>query len=154
MEVIIEIPKSDDFESVNKLAKKVHKLHVNWNPDLFLDVDEVISREDFENMLENKNMIVAKIQDKIVGYMTFSMKEKINPVIRYRKYLAINAICVDEKNRENGIGTKLLNYAKEIGKENDCTDLFLTVNEENKNAIKLYEKFGFKVKSIEYLMKI
>ena len=66
----------------------------------------------------------------------------------------IEAICVDEKNRGKGIGTILLRYVKEFGKENDCTDMYLTVNEENENAIKAYEKFGFKVKSIAYSMQI
>jgi len=31
---------------------------------------------------------------------------------------------------------------------------YLTVNEENVSAIKLYEEFGFKVKSIAYSMQI
>lgn len=61
---------------------------------------------------------------------------------------------VDEKYRGKGIGTELLNYVKDFGKENNCTDLYLTVNEENKDAINLYEKFGFKVKSIAYSMQI
>ncbi len=43
---------------------------------------------------------------------------------------------------------------KKIGKENNCTDLYLTVNKENENAIKVYEEFGFKVKSIAYSMQI
>lgn len=154
MEVTIEMSKSEDFECVNKLAKQVHQLHVEWRPDLFLDVEEVIPREDFEMMLKNENIVVAKRQDEIVGYMTFSISEKDNYGIRFRKYLKIDVICVDEKSRGNGIGTELLKFAKEKAKENNCTDLFLTANEENKNAIKLYEKFGFTVKSIEYLMKI
>lgn len=41
-----------------------------------------------------------------------------------------------------------------IGKAKKCTDIHLTVNEENKNAIKLYEKLGFKVKNIAYMMQI
>lgn len=43
MGVIIEIPKLEDFKRVNELAKQVHKIHVNWRADLFLDVEEVIS---------------------------------------------------------------------------------------------------------------
>lgn len=74
--------------------------------------------------------------------------------MRYRKQLQIEAICVDEENRGKGIGTELLKYVKKFGKENNCTDLYLTVNKENENAIKAYEKFGFKVKSIAYSMKI
>ena len=154
MQVTIEIPIIEDFNKVNKLAKQVHKLHVNWRPDLFLNVDEVISKENFEEMIEAKEIFIAKIQDKIVGYITFNIKEKNNPSMRYRKQLQIEAICVDEQARGKGIGTQLLKHVKQYGKENDCTDIYLTVNEENKSAIRIYEEFGFKVKSIAYSMQI
>lgn len=154
MKIIIETPKIEDFKRVNKLAKQVHELHVNWRPDLFLSVDEVISKECFEETIQAKEIFVAKIQDEIVGYITFNIKEKSNPSMRYRRQLQIEAICVDEKNRGKGIGTELLKHIKEFGKENNCTDLYLTVNKENKNAIKVYEEFGFKVKSIAYSMPI
>ena len=75
-------------------------------------------------------------------------------MLLYRKQLSIEAICVDKNIRGKGIGTNLLNYVSAWGKENDCTNLYLTVNEKNENAIKFYEKFGFKVKSIAYSMKI
>ena len=154
MQTTIEIPKIEDFEKVNVLAKQVHELHVNWRPDLFLSVDEVISKENFEKMIQAKEIFVAKKQDEIVGYITINIKEKNNPSMRYRKQLQIEAICVDEKTRGKGIGTQLLKYVKQYGKENDCTDIYLTVNEENESAIKMYEEFGFKVKSIAYSMQI
>lgn len=154
MKTIIEIPKIKDFEKVNKLAKQVHELHVKWRPDLFLSVDDVISKENFEEKIKAKEIFVAKMQDDILGYITINITEKDNPSMRYRKQLQIEAICVDEKSRGKGIGTALLKYAKEFGKENNCTDLYLTVNKENENAIKIYEEFGFKVKSIAYSMKI
>lgn len=154
MSITIEIPKMKDFNRVNKLAKQVHELHVNWRPDLFLSVDEVISKECFEKMIQNKEIFVAKIQDEIIGYITFNIKEKNNPSMRYRKQLQIEAICVDEKTRGKGIGTQLLKHVKQYGKENNCTDIYLTVNEENVSAIKMYEEFGFKVKSIAYSMQI
>lgn len=154
METIIEIPKIEDFKKVNKLAKQVHELHVNWRPDLFLSVDEVISKEDFEKMIQANEIFVAKIQDEILGYITINIKEKNNHSMRYRKQLQIEAICVDEKSRGKGIGTELLKYVRKFGKENNCTDLYLTVNKENKNALKVYEEFGFKVKSIAYSMQI
>lgn len=154
MQITIEIPRIEDFSRVNELAKQVHELHVNWRPDLFLSVDEVISKEDFEKMIQAKEIFVAKIEDEIVGYITINIKEKINPSMRYRKQLQIEAICVDEKTRGKGIGTQLLKYVKQYGKEYDCTDIYLTVNEENESAIKMYEEFGFKVKSIAYSMQI
>lgn len=154
MEMIIKIPETEDYEQVNKLAKQVHELHVKWRPDLFLNVDEVISRDNFKEMIQAKEIFVVKKQSKIVGYITFNIQEKTNPSMRYRKQINIDAICVDEENRGEGIGTLLLEYVKKYGKENNCTDMYLTVNEENEKAIKVYEKFGFKVKSIAYSMII
>lgn len=154
MNVAIDIPKIDDFKRVNELAKQVHELHVNWNPNLFLSVDEVLQKDTFENLIQNKQIFIAKLENKIVGYVTFSIKEKENPSMRYRKQLNIEAICVDENCRGNGIGTLLLEYIRKIGKEQGCTDMYLTVNQENENAIKVYEKFGFEVKNIAYMMKI
>lgn len=154
MEVKIEIPKLEDFKEVNRLAKQVHELHVKWRLDLFFSVDEVINKENFEEIIQAKEIFIAKIQNEIVGYITFNIKEKNNSSMRYRKQLQIESICVDEKNRGKEIGKILLNKVKEFGRENNCTDLYLTVNEENKSAIRVYEEFGFKVKNIAYSMQI
>lgn len=152
--MIIEIPKITDYVEINNLAKQVHKLHVYWRPDLYLDVKEAIKKEELEEKIQFKEILVAKMQNNIVGYVTFNIKEKNNPIMRYRKQLQIEAICVDENNRCKGICTELLKYVKNIARENNCTHMYLTVNEENTNAIKVYEKFGFKVKSIAYTMQI
>lgn len=154
MKMKIEIPQIKDYELVNKLAVQVHELHVGWRPDLFISVDEVISKEYFNELILNKEILVAKIDAKIVGYIIFNIREKEIPSMRYRKQLNIEAMCVDENYRGKGIGTQLLKCVKEFAIENNCTDLYLTVNEENKNAIKTYEKFGMKVKNIAYSMKI
>ena len=152
--MIIEIPKITDYIEINNLAKQVHRLHVKWRPDLYLDIDEVIKKEDLKEKIQSNEIIVAKMQNNIVGYVTFNIQEKNNPIMRYRKQLQIEAICVDENNRCKGIGTELLKHLKNIAKEKNCTHMYLTLNEENINAIKLYEKFGFKVKSIAYSMQI
>ena len=150
----IEVPKMTDYIEINNLAKQVHRIHVKWRPDLYLDIDEVIKKEDLKEKIQSNEIIVAKMQNNIVGYVTFNIQEKNNPIMRYRKQLQIEAICVDENNRCKGIGTELLKHLKNIAKEKNCTDMYLTVNKENINAIKLYEKFGFKVKSIAYSMQI
>ena len=45
-------------------------------------------------------------------------------------------------------------YIKEIAIENGCTDMYLTANEENEEAIRLYKKIGMKVKNISYSMQL
>ena len=152
----IELPSINDWEKVNNLAIQVHELHVNWRPDLFISVKEVITKDELLELIENKEIFVAKIEENIVGYITFTIIEKLNqnPKFRRRKQLNIETVCVDEKFRGKRIGTELLNFAKQIGIDNNCTDMYLTVNEENINAINTYEKFGMKVKYISYSMKI
>lgn len=154
MDIVVEVPKIEDFKRVNELAVQVHEMHVTWNPDIFKSVEEVINKEYFENLIKNEEIYIAKVDKEIVGYIIFNIKEKENSSMRYRKQLNIDAICVDERYRGKGIGTKILESIKEIAKTRGCTDLYLTVNQENENAIKVYEKFGFKVKNIAYMMKL
>ena len=154
MDIIVEIPKVEDFKRINELAVQVHEMHVTWNPDIFKSVKEVINKEYFDILIKNEDIYIAKVDKEIVGYIIFNIKEKENPSMRYRKQLNIDAICVDERYRGKGIGTKILESIKEIAKTKGCTDLYLTVNQENENAIKVYEKFGFKVKNIAYMMKL
>lgn len=154
MDVIIELPKMNDLKRVNELAVQVHEMHVQWNPDLFKSVKEVFNKENYKTRIENKELFVAKLKNEVVGFIMFNISEKENPIMKYRKQLSIEAICVDEKCRREGNGTALLEYVNKLGKENGCTHLYLTVNKENENAIKVYEKFGFNVKNIAYIMKL
>ena len=150
----IEIPKMEDLNSINIIARQVHEIHVNWRPDLFISVDEAINKDELEELINNGEIYVAKENNNIVGYVIIEIMEKNNRKMRYRKILEISNLGVEENYRNKGIGTELLNFIKNKALENNCTDLYLTVNEENKNAIKLYEKFGFKIKNIAYSMQI
>ena len=91
---------------------------------------------------------------KIVGYIILEIKEKDNGFMRKRKLMTIDTLCIDERFRRQGIGTRMLNFAKDLGKEKGCTDLYLTVNPKNKNAINVYESFGMEIKDIAYTCKI
>ena len=86
MKTIIEVPKIEDFKRVNELARKVHELHASWRPDIFLKVDEVINKKEFEEKIQTKEIYIAKAEDKIIGYMTLNIKENSNPILKYKKY--------------------------------------------------------------------
>ena len=152
----IRIPNIDEYEIVNELAVQVHELHVGWRPDLFNSVDEVITLDEYMELIQNKEIYVSVIDNKVVGYIVFCIVEKIsqNNKFRYRKQLNVDAMCVDETYRGRGIGTELLNFVEKIAIENECTDMYLTVNEENIGAIKTYENFGMRVKNIAYSKRL
>lgn len=150
----ITVPNVNDYEAINKLAIQVHNCHVNWRPDFFVSCDNLISKDDLADMIDNNGIFVAKINNEIVAYATIYIKEREHKGFRYRKQLDIESICVEKKYRHQGIGTKLFEFIKDYALKNECTDLFLNVNEENISAINLYEKMGMKVRSIAYSMQI
>lgn len=56
----------------------------------------------------------------------------------------INYIVVNDEYRNMGIGSKLLSYAILFMKKYDVTNVSLEVSVNNKPAISLYKKYGFK----------
>jgi len=152
MEILV--PKISDFTEVNKIAKQVHELHVSWRPDIYVSVDTVILKEVYENMVENSNIFVIKYKGNIIGYTSFQIEEKSSHGMHDRKILKINALAIDEVYRGKGFGTKLLEHIEGYARQNNCTDIYLSVNEENIQAKKLYEKIGMTVKNINYSKKL
>jgi len=153
--MIIELARKEELKEINKIAKQVHDLHLQWRPDIFKEVEEPISKEMFEEMLVYKELYVAKEEEKIVAYANIKIKEANNvPGYDDRKILNLEAIGVEKQYRNRGIGTKLIEYIIDVGKQQGCTDFVLTVNQENVEAIKCYEKIGMKVRNIKYSMKI
>ncbi len=152
--MLIDIPNIKDLDQIDKIAVQVHECHVEWRPDIFEHTDSIVSKEELQTMIDKKEIIVARLDGNVVGYIMTSSREGKQNGYHYRKQLCIDAMGVDESYRNKGIGKKLLEYIKEYAKENNYTDLRLTVNEENENAIHLYEKVGFRVRNIAYTLHI
>lgn len=152
--MIIEVPKIEEWKEVNKIAKQVHEMHVAWRPDIFVSVEDVIEKERYEMLIRTENIYIIRENEIIVGYAMLERKEREAHGLHYRKIINIEAIAVDENYRGKGYGTTLIKYIIDIAKKEKYTDLYLTVNEENEDAIKLYEKIGMKVRNIAYSMKI
>ncbi|MGN1341780.1 MAG: ribosomal protein S18-alanine N-acetyltransferase [Bacilli bacterium] len=73
--------------------------------------------------------------DKIVGTLDYSL---------IYDRIEIDNIQVDEKYRDQKIGTKLMSYLISIAIENRVVNITLEVRKSNKIAIHLYKKFGFR----------
>ena len=149
----IILPDINDVKEINKIARQVHELHVAWRPDIFVSVENPVQEERLRELIENKEIYIIK-EENIIGYAIINIKEKNSYGTHYRKYLCIEVIAIDESYRGKGYGTKLMEFLKDLGRKENCTDLYLNVNEENKQAMKLYEKLGMKVKNISYSGKL
>lgn len=105
----IELPKLSDYKRINELAIKLHEYHVEWRPDIFIHTDEVISKEELQEMITNKKMFVAKEAEKVLGYIILGpIREDYKNGYNYRKQLELSALIVDDTLRNKGIGTALM----------------------------------------------
>ena len=134
----------NDYNEVDRLMAQVHKIHVEGRPDLYIDVDHIYSMEQFQEMVENEDMIsvVAEIDETVVGICFVSMRARTCMVKRRTAYM--EDLCVDEAYRGKGVGKKLFLYAKELAVKMGAERLDLMVWDFNENARKFYESMGMK----------
>jgi ribosomal protein S18 acetylase RimI-like enzyme len=107
-------------------------------------------------VVEKNNVIVANIDEKIVGYCIFVFKEHKETAISFgRKALFIDAIGVLEDCKRKGIGKNLFSFVENIARENECDTIELNVNVKNKDAIEFYNSIGMIEKNIvmDYRLK-
>ena len=154
--IIIRKAKPNDFSGVHKLIMQVHKLHVSKRNDIYKDIDPM-NFEEFKTELSNSNNIylIAEFENEIVGICFSQIKEILNnKIIKNRKFLHIEDICVDENYQKKGIGKKLYNQILELAKEKNIDDIELMVWGFNENAIKFYENLGMSIKNLKFEQKI
>jgi ribosomal-protein-alanine N-acetyltransferase len=80
------------------------------------------------------SFLVAEESGKLVGYCSASMKGGSAHLI---------SIGVLREYRRRGVGTSLLKHLIRFLRKGGVDELWLEVKSENKEAVSLYEKFGF-----------
>ena len=100
------------------------------------DFDNFWTHNILESELKSKNsyFIVATIDDKIVGFAGLKIVLDQSDVMN---------IVVRKDQRQNGIGSIMLEYLIEYSKSLNLKTITLEVNENNLSAIRLYNKFNF-----------
>ena len=152
--MFIRIAKLEDYEVIEALAKDVQKMHIKWRPDIYTLESNMIPKEFFKPIVDNKTMYVAEEDNKVKGFIMYTEKEyNIDNQVKRTTY-AIDAIAVDKQYRGQGIGTKLIDKIKEIAKDNNVDAIELQVNAKNIAAKAMYEKYGFSDKSINMEINI
>ncbi len=104
---------------------------------LYSDFDNFWTVETFKQELENPNTyyVVAKIDSEIVGF---------GGIYQILNEMQLNYIVTKKEKRNLGIASQILDNLISFANTKNIEYITLEVNEKNTNAIKLYEKFGFK----------
>ena len=148
MNVIIRKAVLKDYEEVEVLMEEVQNLHIELRPDVFRKTDVVLPKEEFVKNIEDEMIFVAEKDHEVVGTLIFMIRSVASPHQINKKVLFIDTLVVGKKYQRQGIGTQLLDFAKERKSKLGLDSLELQVNARNVNALNMYKKSGFTQKSI------
>ena len=152
--VIIRKATLNDLYEIQTLNNQLFKLEKE-NFDSTLVENWSITEEGekyFKTLIEDAYVIVAILNDKIVGYLAGSINEKGS--YEEIQYGEVNNMFINSKCRGYGIGKLLINDFKKYCISNGIKDLIVTASAKNTNAIEFYRKNGFNDFNITLTMNI
>lgn len=143
--------KKEDMKDIQKLRYLLAK----YEKDLGLNIVipewayTYVGEKDFNYFLNEQYIFVAIEDNKIVGFITGEIFKK---KAWYNVQLGeINNIFVLEEYRQKGIGKKLVKTMIDTFKQEGITNIDLYTFGNNIDAIKFYEKIGFKKYNVQML---
>lgn len=153
MEVIVRLPRLQDYERVSKIMDQVQQLHVEWRPDVYKPASPLITMDMFEAILKGENWYVAEADGVVVGVLELMKRHVESPAQVMKDVLFISTMAVDEKYRGKGIGHLFFEKVKRLKQEKGYDTIELQVNAKNRLAYEMYRKYGFTEKSINMELK-
>lgn len=147
----IRFAQSRDIPGMLNLLQQVGEVHHQIRPDLFRSGAQKYDEAALEALLKNPDrpIFIAQNEDQVAGYAFCILQiTKDDPVLRDRKVLYIDDLCVDEAQRGRGIAGALYQqvcqYARSIG----CNAVTLNVWSGNDTAMAFYQKCGLKPQKV------
>lgn len=114
------------------------QLHNNAMPEMEEGVHSLWNRMVND---PDHHIIVGIFEGKIISSCILVIVPNLTH--NQRPYALIENVITDIDYRKKGYGTALLNYAKEIAKENNCYKIMLLTGSKEESTLKFYEQAGF-----------
>ncbi|MCT4595883.1 MAG: GNAT family N-acetyltransferase [Anaeromicrobium sp.] len=143
---------NSDYIDISNISIEVHNLHLENRPDVFRDVNNLLLKEYFEDLLnsnDKKLFVVENMDNKeLVAYCIIRIVTTQSISILISRSIAyVDEFCVKSNYKKNGIGRLLFKYIIDYAKTEGATSLQLVVWEFNKDAIKFYETMGMSTRN-------
>lgn len=153
------IYKKADINCINDLVDlKIKQTLFNYNRDGLVMKNEDIARENI------KKILLQELNKTIYFFVAINEKNKVvacNGVVIHQmvpsdsflngKKAYITSVYTDEEYRRKGIQNELMKMVLGFLNEVECSKIELDAS--NPNAIRLYEKFGFRKDNTKYILK-
>mgnify|MGYP000645706740 CR=1 FL=1 len=138
---IIRKAQEDDVNVISKLLKQ-----------LGYETEPVVIKKMLTTATNPDNEVfVCTHNEKVIALMSLII---FNYFPSAQKLCRITSIVVNEKLRGSGVGTKLINHAKFIALNRNCSILEVTTSLKRQQTQKYYENIGFKKTSYKYILKL
>ena len=119
--------------------------------------DKQINKDHFQTVFYNSfnqqdiHFLVYKIQDKIVGFMSFYIHHYLH---HHQDTGEIVELIVDPQYRSQNIGKQFLDYAINLAREYDLEQIELSTSTYRKKAHRFYEDNGYSKDHYNYTLDI
>ena len=137
----------EDFPAAEEMEKEIFLLHRQNRPDFFRDQESPLSRERFEAMLQDPSqaILLAEEEGKAIGVCYLCERGyHDHPSLQDRIWIQVEDLVVKDGFQGKGVGTALMQAAKEYAVQQGIFHLELTVWGFNQNARRFYEKLGMR----------
>ncbi len=137
--MFIAVTTEHQIEIVESLAREI------W-PEHYISI---IGRAQVDYMLErfqSKRAVLLQMKRGILYFLIQEDNEWIGYMAVHPKghELFLSKIYIKSSRRGKGYGRKAVQFAETLANERSLNKIVLTVNKNNLNSIKAYEKLGFK----------
>ena len=151
---MLQLARPEDRATIEVLAQQVHRMHIQWRPDIYAEAEQLWPVERFDAAVAQRQLFTATLDERIVGYVLVKIRDYDILGHTKRRVLLIDEICVDESKRNQGIGAEMMSEVRVIGRAFGCTDMQLGVYPQNNEALAFYQKCGFRIRSIDMQTKL
>lgn len=150
------------LRDVNKLAEMAFVLldyHSKYDRELYSGPSKKKQIKLFKQRLKRKIfdknglLLVAELNSEIIGYLMASIQDR-TALFKVNKWAHIHDIFVEKNFRGRGIGRKLIKTTKRFFKKKGLKYLELEVHPKNTQAMRNYEKLGFREFEQQMVLKL
>ena len=145
-----------DYIEVNRLVRQGHDDHVAGDDSVFKQVDIVMPKDYYMELLEQQHSKVFIVKaEQVVGFAVISIEVAPNfPSLVERKFAYIHDFGIDRSIKRKGIGSLLFEACVNWAKQQNVESVELNVWEFNEEAIAFYEKHNMKTISRKMRLSI
>ncbi len=135
--VVIRFTEESDLKQLPWLYRQYH----NGDTHLETDIDGMYKK--FSELKQNDNykFVSAVDGDKLVGFCSVVINQDI--VERQKPIIMLWNLRVHPEYRGQGIGSQIMKFIEDFGKEKGVDFIFLGCDADNQSARKFYKKLGY-----------